>query len=277
MRASAARREATPAWARCLARRIGTPVLPCPRGPRPPRVAPGRARPARPSARGRSGPGRPAGSTGYDAMTDLPRALRERLAEEVPFSTLELADQAESRDGTVKALFRTRRDGRPVEAVLMRYRGRARLALPELAVRLPADVHVLRDRPDDVRAQPHRLRDPRPGPALPAHGGRRPRRLHGHGRADDEPRRGPRRLRAPARRRDHEPPHGDLDRGLGARGSTASPPATGRSAWPCPCTPPTRRCAARSCPSTTSTRCATCWRPASGSTTPSAAGCSSST
>jgi 23S rRNA (adenine2503-C2)-methyltransferase len=66
------------------------------------------------------------GVEGYDAMTDLPRALRERLAEEVPFSTLELADQAESRDGTVKALFRTRRDGRPVEAVLMRYQGAKR-------------------------------------------------------------------------------------------------------------------------------------------------------
>ena len=51
------------------------------------------------------------GVEGYDAMTDLPRALRERLAEEVPFSTLELADQAESRDGTVKALFRTAATG----------------------------------------------------------------------------------------------------------------------------------------------------------------------
>ena len=61
------------------------------------------------------------GAAGYDAMTDVPAALRERLAEEVPFSTLDLVHQAESRDGTVKALFHTR-DGRPVEAVLMRYR-----------------------------------------------------------------------------------------------------------------------------------------------------------
>ncbi|CAB4872421.1 unannotated protein [freshwater metagenome] len=62
-------------------------------------------------------------------MTDLPGALRERLAAEVPFSTLTLEHEATARDGTVKALFRTT-DGRPVEAVLMRYRaGRRSLCL----------------------------------------------------------------------------------------------------------------------------------------------------
>jgi 23S rRNA (adenine2503-C2)-methyltransferase len=61
------------------------------------------------------------GAAGYDAMTDLPRALRARLADEVPFSSLTLEHEAHARDGTVKALFRTH-DGRPVEAVLMRYR-----------------------------------------------------------------------------------------------------------------------------------------------------------
>src|SRR3954464_89917 len=61
------------------------------------------------------------GAGGYDAMTNLPVALRERLAAEVPFSSLTLEHEAHARDGTVKALFRTR-DGRPVEAVLMRYR-----------------------------------------------------------------------------------------------------------------------------------------------------------
>jgi 23S rRNA (adenine2503-C2)-methyltransferase len=69
------------------------------------------------------------GAAGYGEMTNVPRALRELLAREVPFSTLELAHQAESRDGTVKALFRTC-DGHPVEAVLMRYRdGRRSLCL----------------------------------------------------------------------------------------------------------------------------------------------------
>jgi 23S rRNA (adenine2503-C2)-methyltransferase len=61
------------------------------------------------------------GAGGYDEMTDLPAALRERLAEEVPFSSLTLEHEAHARDGTVKALFRTH-DGRPVEAVLMRYK-----------------------------------------------------------------------------------------------------------------------------------------------------------
>ena len=61
------------------------------------------------------------GAAGFAEMTNLPRALREELARDVPFSTLDLANRAESQDGTVKALFRTH-DGHPVEAVLMRYR-----------------------------------------------------------------------------------------------------------------------------------------------------------
>src|SRR3954454_3554377 len=61
------------------------------------------------------------GAAGYEEMTDLPAALRARLEAEVPYSTLALAHEAHARDGTVKALFHTH-DGRPVEAVLMRYR-----------------------------------------------------------------------------------------------------------------------------------------------------------
>jgi 23S rRNA (adenine2503-C2)-methyltransferase len=61
------------------------------------------------------------GALSYDEMTNLPSALREELAERVPFSSLELVHEAQSRDGTVKALFHTS-DGHPVEAVLMRYR-----------------------------------------------------------------------------------------------------------------------------------------------------------
>ncbi len=69
------------------------------------------------------------GASGYEEMTNVPAALRARLAEEVPFSTLEVADEAHARDGTVKTLFHTQ-DGRPVEAVLMRYRdGRRSLCL----------------------------------------------------------------------------------------------------------------------------------------------------
>ncbi|MEY2514783.1 MAG: rRNA (adenine2503-C2)-methyltransferase [bacterium] len=61
------------------------------------------------------------GAGGYDEMTNLPVALRTRLDIDVPFSTLAVVHQAESSDGTVKTLFETA-DGRPVEAVLMRYR-----------------------------------------------------------------------------------------------------------------------------------------------------------
>ncbi len=69
------------------------------------------------------------GTAGYDAMTNLPRALREELEAAVPFSTLAVETQRESRDGTIKTLFRTH-DGHPVEAVLMRYRdGRRSLCL----------------------------------------------------------------------------------------------------------------------------------------------------
>jgi 23S rRNA (adenine2503-C2)-methyltransferase len=69
------------------------------------------------------------GAAGYEAMTNLPRALREELAATVPFSTLTAETERESRDGTVKLLFRTA-DGHPVEAVLMRYRdGRRSLCL----------------------------------------------------------------------------------------------------------------------------------------------------
>lgn len=61
------------------------------------------------------------GAPSYEEMTTLPKALRAGLTEAVPFSTLEVVTQRESKDGTVKVLFRTH-EGHPVEAVLMRYR-----------------------------------------------------------------------------------------------------------------------------------------------------------
>jgi 23S rRNA (adenine2503-C2)-methyltransferase len=61
------------------------------------------------------------GASSYAEMTDLPAALREALERELPLSSLHLREQRHARDGTVKALFETA-DGRPLEAVLMRYR-----------------------------------------------------------------------------------------------------------------------------------------------------------
>jgi 23S rRNA (adenine2503-C2)-methyltransferase len=60
------------------------------------------------------------GAHGYEEMTNLPRSLRDVLADEIPFSTLDAQTEQQARDGTVKTLFRTG-DGHPVEAVLMRY------------------------------------------------------------------------------------------------------------------------------------------------------------
>ena len=69
------------------------------------------------------------GCASYEEMTNLPGPLRERLADELPLSTLAVEREALARDGTEKALFATA-DGRPVEAVLMRYRdGRRSLCL----------------------------------------------------------------------------------------------------------------------------------------------------
>jgi 23S rRNA (adenine2503-C2)-methyltransferase len=69
------------------------------------------------------------GADGFESMTDLPLGLRAALAERVPFSSLQVVQEAHARDGTVKALLHTA-DGRPLEAVLMRYRdGRRSLCL----------------------------------------------------------------------------------------------------------------------------------------------------
>jgi 23S rRNA (adenine2503-C2)-methyltransferase len=69
------------------------------------------------------------GAPNFDAMTDVPAALRAQLGDRVPFSTLTLLDEAHAKDGTIKAVFQTA-DGRPLEAVLMVYKdGRRSLCL----------------------------------------------------------------------------------------------------------------------------------------------------
>jgi 23S rRNA (adenine2503-C2)-methyltransferase len=69
------------------------------------------------------------GVASYDEMTNLPVELRAALAAELPLSTLRPVHEALASDGTEKALFETA-DGRPIEAVLMRYRdGRRSICL----------------------------------------------------------------------------------------------------------------------------------------------------
>src|SRR3954449_2890901 len=69
------------------------------------------------------------GASSFADMTNLPLSLREALEDELPFSSLRVVHEARASDGTEKALFETA-DGRPLEAVLMRYRdGRHSLCL----------------------------------------------------------------------------------------------------------------------------------------------------
>lgn len=56
----------------------------------------------------------------FDAMTNLPKALRERLARETQLGVLALAAEQSSSDGTIKRLYRLP-DGQLIEAVLMAY------------------------------------------------------------------------------------------------------------------------------------------------------------
>ena len=94
------------------------------------RRSPTRASP--PSAPARCGSGRRAGASGYEQMTDLPGgAARAAGASRCRSRASSCASERSASDGTVKALFATA-DGRPLEAVLMRYprRRAARSASP---------------------------------------------------------------------------------------------------------------------------------------------------
>ena len=57
-------------------------------------------------------------ATGYAAMTNLPRQLREQLARRLPWRAAAVAGTARSRDGAVKYLFRAE-DGAAFEAVFL--------------------------------------------------------------------------------------------------------------------------------------------------------------
>ena len=59
-----------------------------------------------------------AGAASLDEMTDVPRALRQALAERTRLTALEVAAEQRSADGTIKWTWRTR-DGKLVESVYM--------------------------------------------------------------------------------------------------------------------------------------------------------------
>ena len=68
------------------------------------------------------------GAATLDEMSDLPAALRERIAAQVPLSALERADERRSSDGTIKWTWRTG-DGKLVESVYMPEPGRKTLCV----------------------------------------------------------------------------------------------------------------------------------------------------
>ncbi len=134
----------------------------------------------------------------------------------MPFSTLTVETERESRDGTVKTLFRTG-DGHPVEAVLMRYRdGRRSLCLSSqsgcpLTCTFCATGSMAFGRnltASEILDQALHFRRL----TEVDHCG-----LHGDGRADAQPRRGARRGAAAAGHRDHAPADDDLHGRLAAR------------------------------------------------------------
>ncbi len=63
----------------------------------------------------------------FDEMTNLPKSLRARLAEETTLGTLTLATERQSTDGTVKRVYQLS-DGQLIESVLMPYRDGRRTA-----------------------------------------------------------------------------------------------------------------------------------------------------
>ena len=72
------------------------------------------------------------GAASLEEMTDLPAALRRRLAEAASLVTLEMAAEQRSRDGTIKWTWRTG-DGRLVESVYMPEPGRKTLCVSSQA------------------------------------------------------------------------------------------------------------------------------------------------
>ena len=93
----------------------------------------------------------------YDEMTDLPPALRERLAEELPLGVEVLDERTSDRGATRKSLLRLGGE-HVIETVLMGY-PRPRHGLHLLAVGVRDGLHVLRDRTDGPAQQPDGRRD----------------------------------------------------------------------------------------------------------------------
>ncbi len=127
------------------------------------------------------------GAASYGEMTNVPAALRGSLEQHVPFSSLTVQPRRWRATAPLKVLFHTH-DGHPVEAVLMRYRDGRRSACLSSQSGCPLTCTFCATGAMQFGRNLTAERDPRPGAALPPDRADRPRRLHGHGRADAEPR-----------------------------------------------------------------------------------------
>jgi hypothetical protein len=96
----------------------------------------------------------------FDAMSDLPRELRELLAKRFMLPRLEIDTDQQSVDGTRKFLFRLA-DGQAIETVAIPEGKRLTLCISSQAG--CALQRILRDRRDGLRAEPRAVRDRRPG------------------------------------------------------------------------------------------------------------------
>ena len=207
---SAARREATPAWARNLASRIAGRLPHC--GAMDLELLDADARRARRAALPRPpgvGVGRPRRARLRGDDEPAARAARGARGRAAVLVAAGRSARRSAADGTEKALFETA-DGRPVEAVLMRYRdGRRSLCLSSQSGcpltctfcatgRMSFGRNLTASEILDQALHFRRIEAVEP------------RGLHGDGRAAHEPRRGAGGLRAPA-------------------GRSASPPRTPRS------------------------------------------------
>ena len=175
----------------------------------------------------RCGRGRRAARAAIEEMTDLPAAAaRGARARAAVLEPRRSRDEARASDGTVKALFATA-DGRPLEAVLMRYRDGRRSICVSSQSGCPLTCTLLRDRADALRAQPDRVGDRRPGAALPPLESAPQRVDHCVFMGMGEPMLNLDNVLAACERLpdlgDHPPPHDDLDGRLDPRASNASP------------------------------------------------------
>ena len=187
-------------------------------------------------------------------ITNVPKALRDRIAAELPTALTQQVRRVSDGGDTVKYLW-SLADGSQIETVLMLYPDRVTVCVSSQAgcamacgfcATGQAGFHTPAYRRRDRRASRSRSTRCAGDGSSP-----RQRCLHGHGRADGQPAGGVGIGRTPARRRwAFGTSHHGQHRRHRARHSQPSPKSSCRSTWRCRCTRPTTSYATSSCRST---------------------------